>query len=174
MTNPHDDPPQVPFAPYGPPAYGAHAYGSQAYALPSDARQGVIDDEHLRLLRIGYFISGGYTAFLIPIGLLYAGMGLLFSHLPAGSGPPPPAFMSWVFGIVGAVFAGVATLATVMKLMTAVRLKERRSRVLCLVTAGFSCFEIPYGTALGIMTFTVLGRPSVRQSFDQRANLGVR
>jgi hypothetical protein len=129
--------------------------------------QELIDAEHLRLLRIGYFISAGQTAFLIPFGLLYAGMGVMFSHLPmGGSSPPPPAMLSWIFGVFGGVFAGVATVGASLKLLTAIRLKERRSRVLCLVTAALCCIEVPYGTALGVMTFVVLGRHSVRQQFD--------
>jgi hypothetical protein len=158
MANPYDNPPQVPFGGYGP----------HGYVAPAETRQEIIDEEHLRLLRLGYFISAGYAALFIPIGLVYAGMGLLFSHLPAGSGPPPPPVMQWFFGVFGATFGGLATVATVMKLITAIRLKERRSRTFCLVTAGFSCLEIPYGTALGLMTFTVLSRASVRRTFDQR------
>ncbi len=157
MANPYDGPPQVQFA----------AYGPQGYAPPGETRQAIIDDEHLRLLRTGYFISAGYAALFIPIGLLYAVMGLVFSHLPASSGPPPPPVMQWFFGVFGAVFGGLATVATVMKLITAIRLKERRSRTFCLVTAAFSCLEIPYGTALGLMTFTVLSRASVRRAFEQ-------
>jgi hypothetical protein len=38
--------------------------------------------------------------------------------------------------------------------------------MLCMITAGLSCLEMPYGTALGVMTFVVLSRPSVRQEFD--------
>jgi hypothetical protein len=157
MANPYEGPPQVPFAGYGP----------HGYAPPSEMRQAIIDDEQLRLLRVGYFISAGYAALFIPIGLVYAVMGLVFSHLPAASGPPPPAFMPWFFGIFGATFGGLATVATVMKIVTAIRLKERRSRTFCLVTAALSCLEIPYGTALGLMTFTVLSRASVRAAFEQ-------
>ena len=48
--------------------------GAGGYGPPSP--QTIIDDEHLRLLRIGYFISAGQTAIFIPFGLLYAVMGL--------------------------------------------------------------------------------------------------
>jgi hypothetical protein len=155
------------------PAPGSFAPGQPhdpAYAAqPSEARQAILDQEHLRLLRIGYFISAGQTAFLIPFGLLYAGMGAFFSNMSMASktGTPPPAeMMTLIFGVFGGAMACIATVATVMKLVTAMRLKQRRSRTLCLITAGFSCFEIPYGTALGVMTFSVLGRASVQRLFD--------
>lgn len=135
------------------------------YYAPPPAQQ-IIDNEHLRLLRIGYFISAGQTAIFVPFGLFYAAMGLVFERLPAGGGSAPtPALMPLFFGIFGGAIAAFAGCAAVLKLVTAMRLKERRSRTLCLITAGITCFEIPYGTALGLMTFTVLGRASVRQLF---------
>jgi hypothetical protein len=34
------------------------------------------------------------------------------------------------------------------------------------VTAAISCLEVPYGTLLGVLTFMVMARPSVRALFD--------
>ena len=145
------------------PTHGAPVYGPGYGAV--DAQQ-IIDGEHLRLLRIGYFISAGYMAIFIPVGLLYAGMGVMMTHLPSGPGAPPPAMFTWLFGTIGACFTLFAGVGAGLKLLVAIRLKERRSRVLCLIVAGLSCLEIPYGTALGVMTFVVLGRGSVQRMFD--------
>lgn len=151
------------------PAAGGFRPGvGPGYAMnPVDAgtAQDIIDNEHLRLLRIGFFISAAQTAIFIPVGLLYAGMGVMFSQLPTGAAPPP-SFVSWLFGLIGAGFAGFAAVGATLKLLTAIRLKERRSRVMCLIAAGLSCMEIPYGTVLGIWTFMVLGRASVRRQFE--------
>lgn len=162
MGSPHDHPSEGPFQPRPVPLGGTFSPSYQT----SESPQTIIDREHLRLLRIGYFITAAQTALFIPFGLVYAGMGVMFAHLPGGSGGSPPAFMSWIFGIFGALFAGFATVAAALKLLTAIRLKERRSRTLCLITAGLTCLEMPYGTALGVMTFVVLNRPSVRHEFD--------
>jgi hypothetical protein len=145
---------------------GSAAYPPAYFAGHVDPQE-VIDTEHLRLLRIGYFISAGQTAFMIPFGLMYAGMGVMISQLPGGAhSAPPPAFMSWIMGAFGAFIAGIATLAAVLKVLTGIRLKERRSRLLCQITAALTCLEVPYGTALGVMTFSVLGRPGVQRQFD--------
>ena len=154
-----------PFHPPGAPFGQGFDPGAGGYGQPSP--QTIIDNEHLRLLRIGYFISAGQTAIFIPFGLLYAVMGLAVPHLTSGSAGATPPFMSLIFGIVGTVMTGLATLATALKLLTAIRLKQRRSRVLCMITAGLSCIEIPYGMALGLMTLSVLGRASVRRQFKQ-------
>lgn len=150
-----------------PPGPGAGPFqGAQVpYGAP-DPNQAAIDAEHLRLLRIGYFIAAGQTAFFVPFGLLYAGMGFFMGGIPTHPGAAaPPVPVTWFFGIFGAVFAGFGLVATVARVLTAIRLKERRWRVFCMVTAGFVCFEAPYGTALGIMTIMALGRPSVRELF---------
>lgn len=152
-------PPAGAFRPQVGPSYAGQYVGAET-------AQDLIDNEHLRLLRIGFFISAGQTALFIPFGLLYAGMGLMFSHLPTGASAPPPALMSWFMGLFGAAFAGIAAVAATLKLLTAIRLKQRRSRVMCLIAAGLSCMEMPYGTVLGIWTFMVLGRASVRRQFE--------
>jgi len=135
--------------------------------VPDSNRQQIVDEEHLRLLRICYFIMGGTSAFGLLFGLIYLVMGLFmaasFGSMPHQSAPnAPPAFMGWLFAAIGAflvVFAGgYATLC----LLTGRALGRRQSRTLCLVTAGLSCVHIPFGTALGIFTFSVLGRPSVQ------------
>lgn len=143
---------------------GSYPHGYAGYEPDS---QEVKDNEHLRLLRIFYFISAAQTALFIPLGLFYAGMGLLFLRTPAGTGPgaAAPWMMSGIFGVLGLSFALFFAIGAGLKLLTAIRLKERRSRTLCLVTAGLTCMEVPYGTALGVMTFIVLGRDSVRRQF---------
>jgi hypothetical protein len=145
------------------PTSGAADYGPGYHAVDT---QQVIDNEQLRLLRVGYFISAAYTAIFIPVGILYAGMGVMMTRLPSGHGAPPPAMFTWIFGAIGVSFTLFAVVGAGLKLLTAIRLKERRSRVLCLIVAGLSCLEIPYGTALGVMTFVVLGRASVQRLFD--------
>lgn len=155
-----------------PPGHAGSAFqpgvgpGYAMNATGVETAQDIIDNEHLRLLRIGYFISAAQTAIFIPIGLLYAGMGVIFAQLPSSGAAPPPTFVTWMFGLFGAVFAGIAAVGATLKLLTAIRLKERRSRVMCLIAAGLSCIEMPYGTVLGIWTFMVLGRASVRRQFE--------
>jgi hypothetical protein len=130
--------------------------------------QEAVDDEHLRLLRIGYFVSAGLNALFIPFGALYAGMGFFMLPFAASAHPggaTPAAIVPLLFAVIGGIFMLLAAASVILKLLTAARLKERRSRMLCLVTAGLACMEVPWGTALGVLTFVVLDRPSVRAQF---------
>jgi hypothetical protein len=133
-------------------------------------RQSLIDEEHLKLLSLGYMISAAITGFFALFGLMYMFVGAMMlaivTHkLATNSGQPPPAFMGWFFGAVGLTFFIVGIALAAAKLYAAISIKNRKSRTFCLVVAGFTCLAIPYGTALGVFTFIVLGRDSVVRLF---------
>jgi len=134
-------------------------------------RQAIVDQEHLKLLSIAYLVSSGMSAFFSLFGLLYAFMGVFITaamaRAPAAPGQgPPPEFMGWFFGLFGfSMFLVMVTFAA-LKFLAYRRLKQRRSRILCMVVAGLSCVGVPYGTLLGVFTFIVLARPSVAKLFE--------
>lgn len=143
-------------------------------ADPTDFNgQAIIDGEHLKLLSIGYMISAGFNAFFMLFGLFYVFMGVAASEMirlsPETNSKPgqlPPAFIGWIFAGIGlAVFAVGLTFA-ILKFRAASNLKRRRSRIFCMVVAGLTCLEFPYGTALGVFTFIALGRESVVRLFE--------
>jgi hypothetical protein len=136
-----------------------------------DARQAIVDHEHLRLLSIAYLVSACLNALYSLLGLLYAFMGVFMSALIArapvkpGQGPPPE-LMVWFFGLFGFAMFSIMVGVGALKFIAYRRLKQRRSRVFCMVVAGISCVGVPYGTLLGVFTFMVLGRPSVTKLFE--------
>ena len=138
--------------------------------MDSFERQRVLDEEHLRLLRIGYLTMGGVAAFTGLFGLFYVFMGAVMASVmripPKGPGQPPPELFAWFFVGFGLLFMILAGTYAALAFVTARSLRMRRSRTLCLVTAGLSCLYIPFGTLLGIFTFNVLGRPSVQSLFS--------
>lgn len=138
-------------------------------------RQMVADEEHLKLLSLGYVISAVMTVFWSLFGLFYAAMGAVFVKMIAsqkaagGTGQPPPAFFGWMFGAFGLAMFVFAAVMAILKFRTASCLKRRKSRTFCMVVAGISCIEVPYGTVLGVFTFIVLGRESVMRLFESNA-----
>jgi len=141
-----------------------------------DISQSIIDEEHLKLLSLGYMVSAGITAFFSLFGLLYVFMGIMigsfFSHIPetaSNAGSQPPAFVGLVFACIGlAIFLCMIAMAAA-KFLVARYIKRRKARIFCMVVAGISCLEIPYGTFLGILTFVVLERASVARLFGSKA-----
>ncbi len=136
--------------------------------IPSNERQSILDDEHLRLLSIGYYILGGTSLFFGFIPLIYVALGALFI---GGGGnfygdQVDPAVMGWFFVLFGGAFALALWFSGALQLWTGRCLKHREARTLCLITAALTCISIPYGTAVGVFTFIVLRRRSVEMLFD--------
>lgn len=142
--------------------------------MDATERQQVIDNEHLRLLRIGYLIAGGTSIFAGFIGLLYLGLGAFFGVALSGMAEMAETggdekiaeILPLIFIGIGGLLALVVGVLAGLQLWTARSLQRREHRTLCLITAGITCLSLPWGTALGILTFYVLNRHSVQREFD--------
>lgn len=148
--------------------------------MPYDpVQQAFADEEHLRLLSIGYFISAAITAFFSLVGLMYAVFGVFMSLAVSKAAATAqnydstkvvPEFFGWIFGAIGlAIFCGAIVVAA-LKVHAGFCLRNRKSRTFCLVVAAFTCLGIPYGTMLGVFTFIILERPTVSRMFAANAN----
>jgi hypothetical protein len=135
-------------------------------------RQSIIDEEHLKLLSLEYMFSAATSAFFSLFGLIYVVIGIamsaIISHAPVSSRPgqQPSAFVGRIFAGIGLALFILMIVLAAAKLRAASCIKRRRSRTFCMVMAGISCLEVPYGTVLGALSFIVLGRESVAQLFN--------
>lgn len=132
-------------------------------------RQSIIDEEHLKLLSMGYKISAAVSAFYSFFGLFYVLMGAVIGTIISrtqDSANKPPAFFGWIFAAVGLTifFGGMAIAA--LKLRAAICIQKRKSRTFCNVVAAIGCLAVPYGTILGVFSFVVLGRASIVRMFS--------
>lgn len=133
-----------------------------------DETRRLIDDEHLRLLRLGYIVSGCTNVLWVFFPLMYVAMGLFILFLPEAGGGRPPREVGIIFAAIGSVFSLSMAVLTILKFLTARAIGRRSSRVLCFITAAIICLALPYGTLLGVATFMVLQRPSVQAQFGPR------
>ena len=136
--------------------------------------QAALDADHLRLLEIGFYISGVVTA-LRFVWIAFMGAIFLFAGLGAAFFTPhpsttntsdlPPAF---VFTMIGCIFGVILFLMLIficLEIYAARCLKNRRHPVMIQVIAALYCLSLPWGTALGVCTFMVLSRDSVKALF---------
>lgn len=132
---------------------------------PPNVRQ---DEEHLRLLALGFRICGVLLALCCSFGLIHTGFGLTMLSNPGafkGSGPPPPPFMGALFAFLGgSVVIGGWVLAYFVY-SAAKWIERREGHTAVLVISGLLLLFQPLGMALGIMSFIVLLRPSVQALF---------
>lgn len=130
------------------------------------------DNEHLKLLSIFHFVFGGLALFgLAFLVVHYLMMSTFFAHperWQTRNGPALPAgfFVAFIWFYI--FFGAICVAACILNVLSAMFLQQRKYRTFSLVIAAVDCFQIPFGTALGIFTIIVLLRDSVRQSYFQR------
>ncbi len=137
-------------------------------------RQQIIDEEHLKMLSIFYYVLGGVNALLACIPFIHVTIGLFLLSLPSsahsGSGGRPPAIIGLLFVIIGITVILIGWTLAALKIYAGYCISKRKKRIFCLVIAAISCLGIPVGTVLGVFTFIVLMRPSVKELYSQSSS----
>jgi hypothetical protein len=141
--------------------------------IDENVRRYILDEEHLKLLSYGYMVSAGFHALYSLFGFMYVFMGIAFTSIVAHApqtnpADQMPAFFGWFFVAIGIAFIVALLGFAALQFVAAQKLKQRKGRVFVMVVAAFTCLGIPFGTFLGVMTFIVLGRPSVMHLFGEQ------
>jgi hypothetical protein len=125
------------------------------------------DQEHLRILSIFWYVAAGLAALMgcFPILHVVAGLVMIFARVPTKPGEPPLALFGWLFFLMGSAFMALGWTGAILAFFTARSLTGRRRLMLCYVAAAVACLSIPFGLILGVFTFVVLSRPTVKASF---------
>ena len=132
------------------------------------SQQEIVDAEHLRLLRTGYFISAATNLLWVFFPLIYVAMGalMLFGAFDgAKTSDAPPKVAALVMMSIGIAISLIMASFTLLKVLTAQAIGKRKWKGLIFAAAAISCLGVPWGTALGVLTFLVLTRPSVASQF---------
>jgi hypothetical protein len=129
-------------------------------------RQQIIDEEHLKLLPIGYWVMAGFLGLYALFMLAYFGLlGTMFATFPQqGMEGPPPQF-GWLFLGFGFLVFMFMAVGVWLKVMAGFWITRRRRRVGILIAAALTCVEIPFGTVLGVWTLVTMTRPGVKALF---------
>lgn len=130
--------------------------------------QRIVDAEHLRLLALFHYVSGGVTlGFSLFFGIGVAFMGVMFALMPPPPHGPglhgPPLAMLVFFGLVCAL----GIVYGILEIVAGRLISRRRRRVFTLVVAIPRLIFIPYGIILSIFTLLVLERTSVKQLYRE-------
>jgi len=128
------------------------------------------DTEQLNLLAIFQYVVGGLAALFSFFPLFYSIIGgfLLYAaeHPGPNSQEPPPAFLGWIFIVLGAVFFLAGVTIAICILIAGRCLSRRKGYSFALVIACIECLFVPFGTILGIFTIVALSRESVKALFE--------
>jgi hypothetical protein len=137
--------------------------------MTTDDGQRIRDEEHLKLLSIFHYVSGGITAFSGLFPLIYVFMGALFMAMPFSHSADDDLVlrsMGSILLVFGVLFSSVFMVFAAMKIYSGYCIAKRKNRVFCLLVAGISLIGFPFSTILGVFSLIVLLRDSVRDLFD--------
>jgi len=140
-------------------------------SLPTDI-QTAVTEERLRLLSLGFYISGAIGAVLVSFLLIHLAMFAGFSFMPesawhTGKGHPdaPPVML---FRILAAILGGIILVGWTLGGLTGYAgrcIARRENRTFILIMSAINCIWIPYGTLLGVASFSLLSTPAAKDAF---------
>jgi hypothetical protein len=125
------------------------------------------DRTHLMLLSIFYYVMAGLNAIGIILGCFYLFLGSMMPMEQFHKSPnyPPPEFFKYFFAGLGGCIALMSLALTILDIHAGYSIQKRKNRTMILISAGINCLSVPLGTGLGVFTFIVLNRLSVRVLF---------
>ncbi|MBP8823993.1 MAG: hypothetical protein KBH07_10140 [Flavobacteriales bacterium] len=123
---------------------------------------------HLSTLGILHYVYGAFIclAGLAVLVLVFAGSFLNSDWMQQQPGGGPPPLVGTMLSTLGWVLFVVIELQGVLNLISAARIGQRKGRTMSQVVAAFNCLNIPFGLALGLFTFVVLGDREVRAEYE--------
>lgn len=135
------------------------------------------DAEHLKILSICYYIAAGITALFACFPLIHLIVGIAMLTGSFTGTFPDNSKEQMPFAFVGGIFVTFALVIIVVGWAIAIgtfyagrSIKQRKNYVFCLIMAGILCTSFPIGTVLGVFTFLVLLRDSVKPLFKGGAS----
>lgn len=150
-----------------------------------------VDEENLNTLTLCHYIQGGLTALFSSMFIIHIVMGTMMIHNPSAFTPPaqpvppgqasPTSYPMQPYPFfppgMGYMFVAMGTVAVLggwtLGGLTAYAgrcLKARKNYIFLLIIAALNCaFVMPLGTILGVFTFVVLMRPTVKALFSRQS-----
>jgi hypothetical protein len=129
-----------------------------------------IDADHLKLIGVFHLVLAGLT--LLALGFLFLHWFFLHTLLgdpelmKSAKGGPPPAQFFAIFKWLYIFFGSCIVLAGLLNAISGWCILLRKVRIYSLIVAGLNCAIIPIGTTLGVFTFVILLRDSVREAYE--------
>lgn len=121
----------------------------------------------LSTLSVLHYVYGVLLC-LLGMGLLalvFAGSFLNSDWLAHQGGEAPPYWLGSFLHLLGWGLFALVEAHGIMNLISASKISKKKGRTFSQVIAALNCLNIPFGIALGIFTFVVLGDKEVRAEY---------
>ncbi|MBS1569142.1 MAG: hypothetical protein JST45_06825 [Bacteroidetes bacterium] len=118
-----------------------------------------------------HYVYGAFVCLvgMCLLGLVFAGVFLNSDWLRQQAGDAPPMFAGHFLQFLGWFLFALVELHGLLNFISAAKIQKRNGRTFSMVVAALNCLNIPFGLALGIYTFVVLGDREVQGLYDARS-----
>lgn len=146
----------------------------QTPGLPYATRtDNAADRSHLNVLAICHYVCGGLIALFSSLFIVHLIIGILMlsGKMPVNSpsnranslqGPAADQMVGTIFVVAGTSIVLIGWTIGGLTIYSGRCIHKLKKRTFSLVMAGVCCLYMPLGTVLGVFTFIVLLRESVR------------
>ena len=132
-----------------------------------DKHREIVDNEHLNLLSIFYFIYGGLVIFGSFVVLGYIGFfSTIFSNFNSSDFDNFPVMTFFYIAVAIFVFIFVYGL---MLILAGTYIRKKTKRIFSLVIGCIAMISLPIGTALGVFAIVVFTKASVVELYRLEA-----
>lgn len=151
-------------------SYQSHYPRQYPPSFDNDEYQRRQDAEHLNLLTICHYIMAGLVGLgALGVAVYFFFFAAIIGTVPDRPGQEMPAAMAGIFAIIGVISFLFTAGSAALTAYAGRCLQLRKSPVLIYVAAALNCLNAPVGTILGVFTFVVMNRPTVKELFDPSA-----
>lgn len=121
----------------------------------------------LSTLTVLHYVYGVFVCVvgLCLLGLVFLGGFLNSDWLQQQAGEPPPHFVGTLLSSIGWALFLLVEAQGFINILSASKIAKRKGRTFSQVVAALNCLNIPFGIALGIYTFVVLGDREVQELY---------
>lgn len=154
---------QYPQGGYGPPP-GIYQPLQGLPGQPPAGQPTQQDYDNLRMLGIGTFVYAGLVGLISLFCLIYVVVGLAMIADPGGD--PNAEVAGGVIALVGVIVCSILLAKCILLVFSGIGLLKHKWRTASYIGAALCVMNMPLGTILGVFTFLVLGRPSVRALYE--------
>ena len=132
------------------------------------------DREHLNVLAILHFTMGVVTLGMLVALLLFVNTfySLFLPQMHLDPKADTRALVSKLLVLYQVLFGIYYGVSCALNVTSGFCLWKRKARLFSLVVAGINCLQIPIGTGIGVFTFIVLMRDSVRGIYARASSPG--
>ena len=128
------------------------------------------DSRQLDLLATFHYVVGGVMALFSCFPFIHVFMGLAialgkFGEIAGESPQSGDTVFGWIFVVMGSIFILLGWAVSICIIIAGRKLRQRKSRMYCMVVAGIECMFMPFGTVLGVFTLIALNKDSIKETY---------